>query len=178
MVTDINSEDRLVQATFAEHLEEKLGWENIYAWNQENFGLGRTLGRRDSREVVLTRDLQRALYRLNPHFPPAAVKDAIAQLTQHDFSRSLLQHNRDFYRPIRDGVPVSYRDPRGLLRTRRKRRTITHKEPLQISLHGEEGASAKRGVHRMETLLGRPLAQRPVCYREDEGTDYNWVQPE
>jgi type I restriction enzyme, R subunit len=29
--TDINSEDRLVQATIAQHLEEKLGWENIYA---------------------------------------------------------------------------------------------------------------------------------------------------
>ncbi len=121
MVTDINSEDRLVQATFTEHLEEKLGWENIYAWNQENFGLGGTLGRTDTREVVLTRDLQKALYRLNPHLPPLAVKDAIAQLTQHDFSRSLLQHNRDFYRLIRDGVPVSYRDPRGQLHTERAR---------------------------------------------------------
>jgi len=29
MITDINSEDRLVQATFAEHLLGKLGWETI-----------------------------------------------------------------------------------------------------------------------------------------------------
>jgi len=36
--TDINSEDRLVQATFAPHLEETLGWESVYAWNQETFG--------------------------------------------------------------------------------------------------------------------------------------------
>jgi type I restriction enzyme R subunit len=119
--TDINSEDRLVQATFAQHLEAKLGWENIYAWNQETFGLGGTLGRTDTTEVVLTRDLRKALYRLNPHLPPQAVKDAIAQLTQHDFSRSLLQHNRDFYRLIRDGVPVSYRDSRGQLHTERAR---------------------------------------------------------
>ena len=28
--TDINSEDRLVQATFAEHLEQQLGWESVY----------------------------------------------------------------------------------------------------------------------------------------------------
>jgi len=34
-VTPVNSEDRLVQATFAEHLEKKLGWEGIYAWNDE-----------------------------------------------------------------------------------------------------------------------------------------------
>jgi len=29
--TDINSEDRLVQATFAEHLKTQLGGESIYA---------------------------------------------------------------------------------------------------------------------------------------------------
>ena len=119
MITGINSEDSLVQRTFAEHLEEKLGWENVYAWNQETFGLAGTLGRNDTKEVVLTRDLSRALYRLNSHLPPEAVKSAVAQLTQHDFSRSLLQHNRDFYRLIRDGVPVSYRDPQGQLHTER-----------------------------------------------------------
>src|SRR5260370_41749681 len=30
---------------------------------------------------------------------------------------------------------------------------------------------------RMETFLGRPLAERPVCDREAGGTYYNWVQP-
>jgi type I restriction enzyme R subunit len=40
----------------------------------------------------------------------------LSALTQHDFSRSLLQHNREFYRFIRDGVPVSYRDAQGQLR--------------------------------------------------------------
>jgi hypothetical protein len=36
--TDINSEDRLVQKTFAQHLEDVLGWESVYAWNTEVFG--------------------------------------------------------------------------------------------------------------------------------------------
>ena len=36
--TNINGEDRLVQATFAEHLEKALGWDSVYAWNQETFG--------------------------------------------------------------------------------------------------------------------------------------------
>jgi type I restriction enzyme, R subunit len=36
--THINSEDRHVQATFAEHLRDELGWESIYAWNEETFG--------------------------------------------------------------------------------------------------------------------------------------------
>ena len=30
-LTDSNSEDRLVQRTFAEHLEKVLGWESVYA---------------------------------------------------------------------------------------------------------------------------------------------------
>ena len=34
-ITDINSEDRLVQQTFAEHLEKVLGWDSIYAWNHD-----------------------------------------------------------------------------------------------------------------------------------------------
>jgi type I restriction enzyme, R subunit len=37
-LTPINSEDRLVQATFAAHLKDKLGWESVYAWNDETFG--------------------------------------------------------------------------------------------------------------------------------------------
>ena len=39
MITDIHSEDRLVQATFADHLRDVLGWESIYAHNDE-MGLG------------------------------------------------------------------------------------------------------------------------------------------
>jgi hypothetical protein len=64
-VTGINSENRLVQATFAEYLEKVLGWDSVYAWNDETFGLGSTLGRADTREAVLTRDLREALERLN-----------------------------------------------------------------------------------------------------------------
>ena len=29
--TDINSEDRLVQKAFADHLHDVLGWESVYA---------------------------------------------------------------------------------------------------------------------------------------------------
>jgi len=114
--TDINTEDRLVQATFAEHLEKELGWESVYAWNDETFGINGTLGRNDTRDVVLTRDLRRALMRLNPELPTVAIDEAINKLTQHEFSRSLLAHNQTFYKYIRDGVPVSFRDSQGQLR--------------------------------------------------------------
>lgn len=112
-VTGINSEDRLVQTTFAEHLETLLGWESIYAWNQETFGPDGTLGRNDTREAVLTRDLRAALARLNTDLPDQAIDQAVRALTVNDFSRSMVQHNRDFYQMIRGGVPVTYRDRQG-----------------------------------------------------------------
>jgi len=31
-LTNINSEDRLVRQTFAEHLEKVLGWESVYGY--------------------------------------------------------------------------------------------------------------------------------------------------
>ncbi|MDO9005642.1 MAG: type I restriction endonuclease subunit R [Aquabacterium sp.] len=114
--TDINSEDRLVQATFANHLENALGWDSVYAWNQETFGPTGTLGRAHEREVVLVRDLREALIRLNPQLPTAAINEAVTKLTHHDHARSLPQHNQAFYQLMRDGVPVSYRDAQGQLR--------------------------------------------------------------
>ena len=65
-VTPINSEDRLVQATFAKHLEQALGWDSVYAWNEETFGSDGTLGRADTKQAVLTCELRAALERLTP----------------------------------------------------------------------------------------------------------------
>ena len=112
-VTPINSEDLLVQETFAGHLQEELGWESVFAWNRETFGPDGTLGRTDEKKAVLTRDLRAALERLNPDLPATAVEDAIWALTLYDVSRSMVQHNRDFYRLLRGGVPVEYQDAQG-----------------------------------------------------------------
>ena len=57
MITGINSEDRLVQQTFADHLRDRLGWEGVYAYNAETFGPQGTLGRTSERNVVLVREL-------------------------------------------------------------------------------------------------------------------------
>jgi type I restriction enzyme R subunit len=116
MITDINSEDRLVQQTFAEYLHNALGWDSIYAWNQETFGPHGSLGRDSEREVVLVRDLRAALARLNPTLPESAREQAVEKLTRVDFSRSLVQHNREYYGYIREGVPVEWRDTRGATR--------------------------------------------------------------
>ena len=106
MITNINSEDRLVQQAFAEHLRDSLGWESAYAFNAETFGPQGTFGRSSEREVVLVRDLRAALGRLNPAIPEQALEQAIDRLTRSDFARSLVEHNREFYGFIKDGVPV------------------------------------------------------------------------
>ena len=113
MITDINSEDRLVQRTFADHLRDALGWESVYAYNDETFGTSGTLGRANEREVMLVRDLREALRRLNPQLPESARELAVEKLTRVDLSRSLVQHNREFYDYIRNGVPVDWRDAEG-----------------------------------------------------------------
>lgn len=140
-VTSINSEDDLVQKTFAEHLETKLGWESVYAWKKETFGPDGTLGRTDKKDAVLTRDLRAALQRLNPELPAAAIDDAMRQLTAYDVSRSMLQHNRDFYRLIRGGVPVHYRDDQGKPKTTRAR---------VIDFDNEPGANRFLAVRELE----------------------------
>ncbi len=113
MITDINSEDRLVQETFANHLETELGWENVFAWNQETFGQTGTLGRESTKDVVLKPHLEAALRKFNPEAPDHAIAEALEKLTRVDFSRSMLQHNEEFYRWCRDGVPVTVRSDEG-----------------------------------------------------------------
>jgi type I restriction enzyme R subunit len=113
MITDVNNEDRLVQQTFAEYLRDELRWESVYAWDQETFGPGGLLGRTSPRDVVLVRDLRVTLARLNREIPEAAREQAVEKLIRVDHSRSLLQHNREFYGYIRSGVPVEWRDAGG-----------------------------------------------------------------
>ena len=83
MITDINSEDRLVQRTFADHLRDALGWKSVYAYNEETFGPAGTLGHASGRDVVLVREvrpaLQRALKVVKEKKLPALV-DVIAEV--------------------------------------------------------------------------------------------------
>ena len=71
---------------------------------------------------MLTRDLRAALQRLNPELPAVRHRaDAMRDLTVYDVSRSMVQHNRDFYRLLRGGVPVQYRDAQGRQKSTRAR---------------------------------------------------------
>ena len=148
MITDINSEDRLVQNTFADHLRDALGWDSVYAYNDETFGPNGTLGRANELDVVLVRDLRSALERMNPKIPQGAREQAIEKLTRVNLSRSLVQHNREFYSYIRLGVPVEWRDQRG--ETQRERAQVIlpqrAQQPISCRARAEDSGCARAAL--------------------------------
>ena len=115
------TEDNLVQKTAAEYLEERLGWESVYAHDREDFGPGSLLGRGSDREVVLRRPLGEALRALNPGLPDKAYDDALRQIVATDSSKSIVAANREKYHLLREGVSVAFADAEGNRETRRLR---------------------------------------------------------
>jgi type I restriction enzyme R subunit len=122
------SEDSLVQQTTAEYLEQQLGWESVYAFNQEDFGPDSLLGRGSDREVVLTRPLRERLEALNSGLPNAAYDDAVRQITATVASQSIIAANREKYTLIRDGVQVTFRNDKDE-RVRERLRVIDFDNP-------------------------------------------------
>ncbi len=122
------TEDTLVQQTTAEYLEQELGWESVYAYNNETFGPDGTLGRTSDREVVLARPLREKLIELNPDLPDEAYDDAVRQITATVASQTLLATNREKYDLIKDGVQVRFRNADGE-RVRQRLRIFDFEEP-------------------------------------------------
>jgi len=104
------TEDFLVQQTTADYLRDKLGWETVFAYNEETFGSEGLLGRKDDREIVLTRYLRQALRKFNPNLPDEAYEDAIKKITEYSYVLSPLQINKEKYDLLRDGVQVQIRN--------------------------------------------------------------------
>jgi len=107
------TEDTLVQQTTAEYLEQELGWESAYAYNNEDFGPDSLLGRGSDREVVLTRILRVKIEELNPGLPATAYDDALRQILTVSASQTMAAINREKYELIKDGVQVTFRNAKG-----------------------------------------------------------------
>ncbi|MGA2966668.1 MAG: type I restriction endonuclease, partial [Terriglobales bacterium] len=107
------TEDQLVQRTTAEYLHNQLGWESVYAYNDEDFGPESLLGRKSDREVVLTRYLRAALVKLNKNLPSEAYDEAVRQIVESSASQTILVANREKYGLLRGGVQVAYRTAKG-----------------------------------------------------------------
>jgi len=107
------TEDTLVQQTTAEYLEQQLGWVSVYAYNNEDFGPDSLLGRKDDREVVLTRYLRSKLVELNPDLPAVAYDDAVRQIVSTSATQSLVATNHEKFSQMLDGVQVTFRNDKG-----------------------------------------------------------------
>ena len=116
------TENILVQESAGKLLHDELGWEVVFAYNQEKLGENGTLGRKNYREILLERDIRAALKNLNPWITSDQIEDAIRTLRQRLSTSSLLQVNEEKYFMLRDGIPVKLHHPDG--RTEVKRAAI------------------------------------------------------
>lgn len=102
------TEDQLVEQP-AIGLFAALGWQTLCAL-EETFGAGGTLGRETKGEVVLVERLRAALGKFNPALPPEAIRNAIDELVRDRSAMSLEAANREVYRLLKEGIPVSVPD--------------------------------------------------------------------
>lgn len=109
-------EDNLVQKTVSDYLYQHLDWEIAYAYNEETFGENGTFGRKNDREVILTRYLERALKKLNPGKPEEAYHEAIRQICEAPISQNIASINREKYQLYLNGVKVQYKTIAGQLK--------------------------------------------------------------
>ena len=107
------SENVLVQDSAAALMHDELGWDVVFAYNQEVLGENGTLGRKDYHEIVLWRYFNQALKKLNPWITDAQIAEARQTLSSYLSSASLLQINEEKYFMIRDGIPVTVKKPNG-----------------------------------------------------------------
>jgi type I restriction enzyme R subunit len=114
-MSGLMSEDRLVQATAAAYFRDSLGWDSVYAYNDEVLGPNGTLGRCGEGEVVLTRVLRQALAELNPGLPTEAYEQAVGRIVETSAVKPVVQINREKYDLYRDGVPVTVKRPDGVV---------------------------------------------------------------
>ena len=117
MINDY-SENALVRDSAGSLLQDELGWQVKFAYNKETLGEHGTFGRRDYHEILLTRYFQAALKKLNPWLTQAQADEAQKKLESHLSTASLMQINEEKYFLIRDGIPVTVKNPGGRTETR------------------------------------------------------------
>lgn len=101
------SENILVQESAGNLLRDELGWDVVFAYNQEVLGSNGTLGRNSYKEVVLTRYLEKALMRLNPWLSDKQLTEVLMKFMAYSATNSIMQINEEKFKMIRDGIEVT-----------------------------------------------------------------------
>ena len=138
------SENKLVQDSAGNLLQNELQWDVKYAFNQEILGEDGTLGRKSYREILLTRYVKDALKRLNAWITPVQIDEALNALEKRLSTSELIQINEEKYSLIRDGIDVSIKNAKGDISTK-KALLIDFNNPdnnyflavKELKIHGE-----------------------------------------
>ncbi len=113
------SENILVQESSGNLLHDELGWDVVYAYNQEVLGENGTLGRKSYKDILLTRYFRSSLKKLNPWITETQINEAQSTFESHSSISSLLQINEEKYAMIRDGIEVKIKKVDGTSSSKR-----------------------------------------------------------
>ena len=138
------SENILVQNSAGKVLQDKLGWDVVFAYNTEVLGENGTLGRTDYKEIILTRYLKKALFENNEWMTEEYASSAVKTLCAYTASATLMQINEEKYTLLRDGIPVQVKNDNGVIEER-KAAVFNFAEPTknhflavkEMKIHGE-----------------------------------------
>lgn len=107
------SENILVQESAGNLLRDELGWDVQFAYNTEVLGKNGTFGRESYKDILLYRYFKEALKKYNPWINENQIVEAKEILEKRLSTASLLQVNEEKYFLIRDGIPVTVKNPNG-----------------------------------------------------------------
>lgn len=121
------SENILVQQAASDILEQ-LGWQSIFAYNEETLGENGTLGRKNYHQVILSRYFRQALFQNNDWMTEEYASQAEKIFTSHSSAESLIQINKQKHELIKNGIPVDFKKPNGTTE-KRNAAVINYAEP-------------------------------------------------
>ena len=93
-------------------LLKSLGWQVADCYH-ETFGVGGSLGRDNTAQVVLESRLREAVVKLNPDLFTAAADLAVAELAKDRSVLSPVRANQEVYQLLKEGVKVTFRTADG-----------------------------------------------------------------
>lgn len=138
------SENILVQESAGNLLRDELGWDVKFAYNTEVLGESGSFGRSSYKEILLVRYFRDALKKLNPWITDTQMLEAQELIEKRLSTSSLLQINEEKYFLIRDGIPVTVKQPDGKTETK-KAAVIDFQNPdnnyflavKELKIHGD-----------------------------------------
>lgn len=164
------SENILVQGAAGDLLRDDLGWDVVFAYNEEKLGVNGTLGRTSYKEILLVRYFRNALKDLNPWITDTQITEAEKRMTEHMSTASLIQINEEKYGYIRDGIPVTVKRPDG--RTEMKKaKVINFNEPCKNHFLAVKELKIHGDLYRRRTDIVGFVNGIPLLFVELKRTD-------